>query len=318
MTVRVSIVIPTIRRVDGALAAARSALAQQCDADFEIVLVDNDPAGGALDQLYVFAGRANRHVAIVHEPRPGVANARNAGVRAAKGRFIAFLDDDEIAPVRWLSELLRVQSETKADAVFGPVSPRFAEPPRRHHDFFEHVFARDPHHAEGLIRSFYGCGCSLVRRSVLPSPMPFPAERNETGGEDLMMFEALQASGAKFAWAPSAYVWEEPDAARVTLAYALRKSFVRGQGAARKAWTARRNRLAVIPSSMAGGLAQSLFWGAASLGGFCLRTRSRAHAYRNFAEGLGKFLWFPSLRVRFYGAALLPKGERRQQSLANT
>lgn len=312
MTPRVSIVIPTIRRAAGALAAARSALAQECDARFEIVLVDNDPAGGALEQLHHFADRANRHVTIVHEPRPGVASARNAGVRAAKGRFIAFLDDDEVAPDRWLAELLRVQSETKADVVFGPVSPRFAEPPRRHADFFHEAFSRDPHHAEGLIKVFYGCGSSLIRRTSLPSADPFPSGCNETGGEDAHLFHAMKGKGAKFAWAPSAYVWETPEPSRITLVYTLRRAFALGQRSARTAWADKRGRLAAIPASMISGLVQSLVYGAASLGGFLARTKSRAFAYRNFAEGLGKLLWFPGIKLRFYGAATLPKAERRE------
>jgi succinoglycan biosynthesis protein ExoM len=315
MTPRVSIVIPTIRRVAGAL-AARSALAQECDAQFEIVLVDNDPAGGALEQLHHFADRANRHVVIVHEPRPGVANARNAGVRASRGRFIAFLDDDEVAPDRWLAELLRVQSETKADVVFGPVSPRFAEPPRRHVDFFHDVFSRDPHHAEGLIKVFYGCGCSLIRRTALPSAEPFHAECNETGGEDAQLFHAMKGKGAKFAWAPSAYVWETPEPSRVTLAYTLKRAFALGQRPARTAWADKRKRFTTIPASMISGAFQSIVYAAASSGCFMARSKSRAYAYRSFAAGLGKLLWFPGIKLRFYGAAILPKAERRELALS--
>src|SRR5690606_20411702 len=103
--------------------------AQATSAAFEVVLVDNDPDASALECLRALN---DPRVAVVHEPRAGVANARNAGLRAAKGELIAFLDDDEIAPAGWLAELLRVQAEHNADVVFGPVRTRLANPPRDH------------------------------------------------------------------------------------------------------------------------------------------------------------------------------------------
>ena len=51
MSPSVSIIIPTFRRPERAIEAARSALAQACEAPFEVVLVDNDPTGSALEPL---------------------------------------------------------------------------------------------------------------------------------------------------------------------------------------------------------------------------------------------------------------------------
>ncbi|RIJ43461.1 glycosyltransferase, partial [Maribellus luteus] len=56
----------------------------------------------------------------LHEPEPGVANARNAALAVAKGAMIAFLDDDEEAPPGWLAALIAAQARLGADAVFGP------------------------------------------------------------------------------------------------------------------------------------------------------------------------------------------------------
>ena len=132
MTPAVSIIIPTFRRPERAIEAARSALAQVCEATFEVVLVDNDPVGSALALLRALN---DPRVAVVHEPRAGVANARNAGLRAAKGGTIAFLDDDELAPAGWLAELKRVQAAHDADVVFGPVRTKLATRPRDHEAF---------------------------------------------------------------------------------------------------------------------------------------------------------------------------------------
>ena len=306
MTPAVSIIIPTFRRPASAVAAARSALAQTCSAAFEIVLVDNDPAGSAMMPLRALT---DPRVTVVHEPSAGVANARNAGLRVAHGDLIAFLDDDEIAPPSWLGALLRVQKHSGADVVFGPVRTKLSEPPSDHRDYFEAFFARDAHHAEGAIRTYYGCGCSLMRRAALPSPEPFSASRNEIGGEDDLLFQAMEANGATFAWAPEAWVWETPESSRVTLAYTLRRAFAYGQGPATKAWTGPRRNVPAVAFWMAVGAAQMMVYGAAAFGSYIARTRRRAFAYRKFVEGVGKLMWFPFIKLRFYGAARLPKSK---------
>ena len=60
---------------------------------------------------------------------------------------------------------------------------------------------------------------------------------------------------------------------------------------------------------MAVGLAQSVVYGTAALGAFLGKTKRRAFAYRKFVEGLGKLLWFPFIKPRFYGAAKLPRAK---------
>jgi succinoglycan biosynthesis protein ExoM len=310
MTPKVSIIIPTFRRPERALEAARSAQAQTTRVAFEIVMVDNDPAGSALEALRML------DVTVVHEPRAGVANARNAGLRAAKGEFIAFLDDDETAHDTWLDNLLRVQAAANADAVFGPVHTKLAGSPRDHHEYFEAFFARDPQHAEGKLNMFYGCGNSLVRRAALPSAEPFSTERNEIGGEDDLLFQTMQAAGATFAWAPAAIVFETPEPSRVTLAYTLKRAFAYGQGPATKAWSAKHKDIPAIAFWMAVGLVQTVVFGLGAFGSFLGKTQRRAFAYRKFVEGLGKVLWFPMIKPRFYGASRLPKEERVAQAAA--
>ncbi len=306
MTPAVSIIIPTFRRPARAVAAAKSALAQTCSAAFEIVLVDNDPAGSAMAPLRALT---DPRITVVHEPSAGVANARNAGLRVAHGERIAFLDDDEIAPPSWLGALLRVQKHSGADVVFGPVRTKLAEPPRDHREYFEAFFAREARHSEGLIRTYYGCGCSLLRRAALPSPEPFSFTRNEIGGEDDLLFQIMKTSGATFAWAPDAWVWETPEPSRVTLAYTLRRAFAYGQGPARKAWTRPTPDVPAVAFWMAVGAVQTIVFGAAALGGYLGKTRRRAFAYRRFVEGVGKLMWFPFIKPRVYGAAKLAKAK---------
>ena len=100
MSPRISIIIPTQRRPQGLAIAARSVFAQVgVDAkELELVIVDNDQVASAKALADGFKSEAPFPVTYVHEPRAGVANARNAALSAAKGELIAFLDDDEEAP----------------------------------------------------------------------------------------------------------------------------------------------------------------------------------------------------------------------------
>jgi hypothetical protein len=115
----------------------------------------------------------------------------------------------------------------------------------------------------------------------------------------------MEAAGASFAWAPKAWVWETPEPSRVTLSYTLRRAFAYGQGPATKAWTGPKRDLRAIAYWMAVGLAQTIIYGAIAFASFLGKTPGRAFAYRKFVEGLGKLLWFPMIKPRFYGAATL-------------
>ena len=168
------------------------------------------------------AAEAPFPVRYVHEPAPGVANARNALVAAAKGELIAFLDDDEEAAPGWLAALVDAQARFGADAVFGPVEARAPATITRHREYLQRFFSREGPAAAGVIDHYYGCGDSLLRRAALPHPTrPFDIGRNQTGGEDDQLFHLMHRAGARFVWSPAALVYEDPAPGRLTLRYAL-------------------------------------------------------------------------------------------------
>lgn len=69
---------------------------------FEIVVVDNAPTTGAVHAL-VKTLKGEVALRYVPESRPGLSWARNAGISAAIGEIIAFLDDDEEPDHQWLA-----------------------------------------------------------------------------------------------------------------------------------------------------------------------------------------------------------------------
>lgn len=65
---------------------------------YELILVDNTPGDREVEQLATEVGA--RYVV---EPRQGLSRARNAGGRAARGKIVAYIDDDAVAERGWLS-----------------------------------------------------------------------------------------------------------------------------------------------------------------------------------------------------------------------
>jgi glycosyltransferase involved in cell wall biosynthesis len=102
MTPTISVIIPTHNRRDLLLRTIHSALAQEA-IDFEVVVVDDGSTDGTSEAIRVLN---DRRVRVLRNERPvGVAAARNMGIEAASGSWIALLDDDDL----WSPQKLRQQ-----------------------------------------------------------------------------------------------------------------------------------------------------------------------------------------------------------------
>lgn len=268
----------------------------------DIVICDNSPEASARAQVADLALKAPVTLTYVHEPKTGVANARNSAVKAATGEFIAFLDDDEEAPPLWLGQLLAVQAQFSADVVFGPVRARLQDSDVPYPAYFETFFSRAGPEQSQVLDAYYGCGNSLLRRALL-GRKPFCTEHNDMGGEDDKLFHGLQAAGAVMAWADAAAVFEDVPASRSTLRYTLRRAFAYGQGPSFSAALAHKplSCAAWMCQGAAQGLLFSLWGGALYLMG----SRNSAERLDKAARGFGKLVWFPPFKIGFYGQALL-------------
>lgn len=300
----ISLVIPTQRRPAGLAVALRSALGQTGvdPARLELIVADNDQHPSARAAVEAAAATAPFPVIYVHEPEPGVANVRNAALAAASGGLVAFLDDDEEAPDGWLAALLAARERHDGDVVFGPVRARAPDSVLAHRAYLERFFSRLGPEVEGVIPHYYGCGNSLVRRASLPDAhAPFARERNQIGGEDDLLFGGMQAAGARFVWAPEAFVWEDPVPERLTLDYTLRRAFAYGQGPSQHCASKSPADWPGVARWMAIGLGQAAVFGALAGLKWLARTPDRADVLDRAARGLGKVFWGSPFKISFYG-----------------
>jgi glycosyltransferase involved in cell wall biosynthesis len=96
----VSVVIPTYNSADFLIEAVDSVLGQTWR-DFEIIVVDD----GSTDGTHESVRRYDDEVRYFYKKNGGPSSARNMGVKQARGRYVAFLDSDDV----WEPEKLGVQ-----------------------------------------------------------------------------------------------------------------------------------------------------------------------------------------------------------------
>jgi succinoglycan biosynthesis protein ExoM len=206
--------------------------------DFDVVVVDNDPAGSARAVVESFlvesaSSKSARGVNVryVLEPERGISQVRNRAVSEATGTaWIAFLDDDEWPEPTWWRRLVDVQTASGADVVIGPSEPVFeSDPPAwiREGKFFERE--RFP---TGSVIPYWLARTSgvLIRRAAFAhlGAHPFDERCALSGGEDVRFFGMLDRQGTRIVWVDDAIVNELVPATRSNAGWLLRRAFRTG------------------------------------------------------------------------------------------
>ena len=96
-------IIPFHNRVDTTVEAVRSVLAQT-EKDWELILV-NDGSTADISEIEKIKETDPRIKLIELEMNQGASEARNHGIKISAGKFVAFLDSDDL----WLPNKLQVQ-----------------------------------------------------------------------------------------------------------------------------------------------------------------------------------------------------------------
>ncbi|MDT8443890.1 MAG: glycosyltransferase family 2 protein [Desulfuromonadales bacterium] len=110
-----SVIIPTYNRAHCIMSAVNSVL-NQTHADFELIVVNDGSTDNTVDLL---AAIDDERMRVIHQENRGVSAARNAGLAAARGEWMTFLDSDDEAKAKWLEEIARcIRSIKKAGIVF--------------------------------------------------------------------------------------------------------------------------------------------------------------------------------------------------------
>jgi glucosyl-dolichyl phosphate glucuronosyltransferase len=233
-----TIVIGTLNRRELLQGSLVSLLRQRCPADrFEILVVDNGSTDGTQEMVRRLAAAAS-NMRLVEEPARGLSHARNRGIAEARGRLVAFFDDDAVAEPDWVEVLLGVfEGEPETDAAGGRIEVLWPDQrplwmPRSIEGYYGLCdYGRE---RKRLAYPQYPFGSNMViRRERLLAIGGFNTELGPTGGNLMAggeqdLFFRLYRTDITIVYEPAALVhhWAPPE--RVTKRWTRRRAFRHG------------------------------------------------------------------------------------------
>ena len=90
---QISVIVP-VYNVQRYLRRCVDSILSQTFSNLEVILVDDgspDRCGAICDEY----AAADPRVKVIHKPNGGLSSARNAGIEAAAGEYLAFVDSDD-------------------------------------------------------------------------------------------------------------------------------------------------------------------------------------------------------------------------------
>lgn len=111
----VSIIIP-VYKVEPYLRACVDSVLDQTYQDYEIILVDDGSPDNCPAICDEYAA-AHDNIKVIHKTNDGLSSARNAGVDAARGKYIEFLDSDDTIEPETLETVVGIAENNNCDIV---------------------------------------------------------------------------------------------------------------------------------------------------------------------------------------------------------
>ncbi|MEW1957306.1 glycosyltransferase family A protein [Kineococcus sp. NPDC059986] len=312
---RVVVAVLTYRRPDDLTDLLPRLRAQASAAllPVEVLVVDNDPAASAREIVEAAAAVPGAPLRHVHEPRPGIAAARNralveadapgtpvthGGPQVTPVDLLVFLDDDERPGDGWLDALLaehgRNAPSGRLAGVVGPVVSTFEGPLDPWIDaggFFTRRRLPTGTPVEVAATNNLLLDLRVLRAAGVDPGSAFDERFGLSGGSDTLFTRSLTGAGLRLVWCDEALVTDVVPAARATREWVLRRALRSGNSWSRTSLAlagrpARRWRRRV--GLTAAGVLRAGVGGAGVVAGTVLR-RPRWHARgaRAAARGIG-------------------------------
>lgn len=217
----VDVAMLTYRRQVG-LPEAIGAIRRQLDRvpGSRLLVVDNDDTPSAEPVVHA-AAQGDRRVRYVHEPRPGIASARNRALDECADRdLLVFIDDDERPGDDWLPTLVATWVEHRSAAVVGPVLSTFSGPvdPWITAGGF---FVRLRHPTGTVVRTAATNNLLLDIAQVAALSLRFDEAFGLSGGSDTVFTRQLSAAGGRIVWCDEAPVFDAVTPERATRSWVV-------------------------------------------------------------------------------------------------
>ena len=229
---QLDVVIPTYNRSALLKQAIDSLLRAPVPAGLsvKIIAVDNNSTDNTKATINEVSARSNGRVSYVFEKRQGRSPALNAGIAAATGDLIGFIDDDEKIDDSWYETIHSAFINNDVNFIGGPYVPRFeGEVPT--------WLPKDYTAVVGIVDggdkvvpfddSYPGIlmgGNAVFTRETLQRVGPYSTELGRSGArllscEDEDMYQRLRAAGARGLYLPHLIVYHFIPRERLTKRY---------------------------------------------------------------------------------------------------
>lgn len=200
----------------------------------EVIVVDNNSKDATRRVVEDFVGTTPLRIKYVFEGQPGKSFALNTGIKVAKGKVVAFTDDDIIVDQNWLLAIINATNKYKNYNCFGGrIIPLWQSPPppwlgicKPHNALRGTVFERDDgdkdrEYGESTI-SGTPCGANMFfRREVIDDSGAFrtdlgPVGRVPGASEDTEFCLRMAERGQKFMYIADAIVYHPVEANKIS------------------------------------------------------------------------------------------------------
>jgi glycosyltransferase involved in cell wall biosynthesis len=220
-------VIVCTRNRSGILADCLERLQALTHPHLEVVVVDNAPTDDSTRVLVEAVAAVDERFRYVCEPRPGLSRARNRGLAEARGRIVAYTDDDVAVDAGWVQGLLRgfarradvgcvtglvatAGISTPAEEYFDARSPSWSS--RTEFQLFDMQGSGRTNALYPYSPGIFGTGANFAfDRQLLDDLGRFDealgAGTKTRGGEDLDIFVRVLRAGRAIVYEPAAVVW---------------------------------------------------------------------------------------------------------------
>ena len=206
------------------------------DIKVQLIVIDNDPECSAREIVNENAQHIRIPIVYASEPRRGISNARNKGLKEAiriGASHILFFDDDEILTPDTLIAHINLYNKNKTALISsGPTISKFDE---KYPDYIKKhmVFKQRTTKKTGDIRTNCAAGnvffpVALVKENGLK----FSDECVFMGGEDGDFFHKASELGFTIVWNNEAVIYEKVPEARANMKYILKKCYYNGYAGA--------------------------------------------------------------------------------------
>lgn len=115
MEEQISVIIP-VYNVAEFLPQCLDSVVSQDYRNLQILLVDDGSTDGSGEICDRYAA-ADARIQVIHQPNQGAGAAKNAGLRAAEGTYLAFVDSDDFLEPGAYRDMVKTLEETRADMV---------------------------------------------------------------------------------------------------------------------------------------------------------------------------------------------------------